>query len=261
MHIALGLVVLVATVIAVTAVCKRYDLSSPLVLIVVGIVASYLPFVPEVTLRARGRAGRAAAAAALRGVAEHLARRLQRQPAPDPAAVGGPGRGHHPGGRRGRALAGAGPVLGALASRSAPSSPRRTPSRRPRSGAGSACRAGSSRSSRASRCSTTPPRWWRCAPPCASTVAYQVLARDFVVAAGGGVLVGLGGVRGRRQGAPPADRPAAGQRPVVHHPVRGVRRGGGDPRQRRDRGRGRRPPARPQGPDPADRAVADRRSG
>ena len=51
MHIALGLVVLVATVIAVTAVCKRYDLSSPLVLIVVGIVASYLPFVPEVTLR------------------------------------------------------------------------------------------------------------------------------------------------------------------------------------------------------------------
>ena len=51
MHIALGLVVLVATVIAVTAVCKRYDLSSPLVLIVVGIVASYVPFVPEVTLR------------------------------------------------------------------------------------------------------------------------------------------------------------------------------------------------------------------
>jgi NhaP-type Na+/H+ or K+/H+ antiporter len=50
-HIALGLVVLVATVIAVTAVCKRYDLSSPLVLIVVGIVASYVPFVPEVTLR------------------------------------------------------------------------------------------------------------------------------------------------------------------------------------------------------------------
>ena len=48
MHIALGLVVLVATVIAVTAVCKRYDLASPLVLIVVGIVASYLPFVPEV---------------------------------------------------------------------------------------------------------------------------------------------------------------------------------------------------------------------
>ena len=50
MHIALGLVVLVATVIAVTAICKRYDLSSPLVLIVVGIVASYVPFVPDVTL-------------------------------------------------------------------------------------------------------------------------------------------------------------------------------------------------------------------
>src|SRR4051795_8523917 len=41
---------MVATVIAVTAICKRYDLSSPLVLIAVGIVASYLPFVPEVSL-------------------------------------------------------------------------------------------------------------------------------------------------------------------------------------------------------------------
>src|SRR4029079_13125131 len=59
-------------------------------------------------------AGGAAAAAALLGVPEHLARRLQRQPAPDPAAVGGPGGGYDPGGRRGRALAGAGPVLGAL---------------------------------------------------------------------------------------------------------------------------------------------------
>ena len=51
MHIAFGLVVLVATVIAVTALCKRFDLSSPLVLIVVGIIASYLPFVPEVSLQ------------------------------------------------------------------------------------------------------------------------------------------------------------------------------------------------------------------
>jgi NhaP-type Na+/H+ or K+/H+ antiporter len=49
-HIVFGLVVLVATVIAVTELCKRYDLSSPLVLIVVGIVASYLPFVPDVSL-------------------------------------------------------------------------------------------------------------------------------------------------------------------------------------------------------------------
>jgi monovalent cation/hydrogen antiporter len=44
------LVALVATVLATTAVCNRYDVSSPLVLIVVGIVGSYLPFVPDVHL-------------------------------------------------------------------------------------------------------------------------------------------------------------------------------------------------------------------
>jgi Na+/H+ antiporter len=49
-EIAFGLVVLVATVIAVTGLCRRFNLPSPLVLIAVGIVASYLPFVPEVQL-------------------------------------------------------------------------------------------------------------------------------------------------------------------------------------------------------------------
>jgi monovalent cation/hydrogen antiporter len=44
------LVALVATVLAVTAVCNRFDLPAPLVLIVVGIVGSYVPFVPEVEL-------------------------------------------------------------------------------------------------------------------------------------------------------------------------------------------------------------------
>jgi CPA1 family monovalent cation:H+ antiporter len=44
------LVALVATVLATTAICNRFDLSAPLVLIVVGIVGSYLPFVPEVEL-------------------------------------------------------------------------------------------------------------------------------------------------------------------------------------------------------------------
>jgi CPA1 family monovalent cation:H+ antiporter len=44
------LVALVATVLATTAVCHRFDVPSPLVLIVVGIVGSYLPFVPEVRL-------------------------------------------------------------------------------------------------------------------------------------------------------------------------------------------------------------------
>jgi Na+/H+ antiporter len=49
--IAIGLVALVAVVIAVTAICQRLDLPSPLVLIVVGIIGSYLPFVPDVELR------------------------------------------------------------------------------------------------------------------------------------------------------------------------------------------------------------------
>jgi len=44
------LVALVATVLATTAVCHRLDISSPLVLIVVGIVGSYLPFIPDIHL-------------------------------------------------------------------------------------------------------------------------------------------------------------------------------------------------------------------
>jgi CPA1 family monovalent cation:H+ antiporter len=50
MHVVLTLVGIVAVVIAVTAVCSKFDLPSPLVLIVVGVVGSYLPFVPEVHL-------------------------------------------------------------------------------------------------------------------------------------------------------------------------------------------------------------------
>ncbi|MGN6782024.1 MAG: cation:proton antiporter domain-containing protein, partial [Marmoricola sp.] len=50
MHVVLGLVSLIATVLAVSALCKRADLPAPLILIVVGIVASYLPFIPAVHL-------------------------------------------------------------------------------------------------------------------------------------------------------------------------------------------------------------------
>ncbi|MBW8750523.1 MAG: cation:proton antiporter [Propionibacteriales bacterium] len=50
MELVSTLVALVATVLATTAVCNRVDLSPPLVLIVVGIVGSYLPFVPDVQL-------------------------------------------------------------------------------------------------------------------------------------------------------------------------------------------------------------------
>ncbi|MEP6979786.1 MAG: Na+/H+ antiporter [Nakamurella sp.] len=50
MDIALGLIALVAVVCLVTAVCERLKLSSPLILVLVGVVGSYLSFVPEVTL-------------------------------------------------------------------------------------------------------------------------------------------------------------------------------------------------------------------
>ena len=51
-HIAIWLVSLVGAVIAVSGVCRRFDLSAPVTLIAVGIGASYLPFVPEVHLTA-----------------------------------------------------------------------------------------------------------------------------------------------------------------------------------------------------------------
>jgi len=50
MHIVLTLVWIVAVVIAVAGLCSRFDLPSPLVLIVVGVVGSYLPFIPDVRL-------------------------------------------------------------------------------------------------------------------------------------------------------------------------------------------------------------------
>ena len=50
MHLVTTLVALVATVLATTAVCTRLDLPSPLVLIVVGLVGACLPFVRDVHL-------------------------------------------------------------------------------------------------------------------------------------------------------------------------------------------------------------------
>jgi CPA1 family monovalent cation:H+ antiporter len=49
-HLVVTLVCIVAAVLATTAVCRKFDLSSPLTLIAVGIVGSYLPFVPAVHL-------------------------------------------------------------------------------------------------------------------------------------------------------------------------------------------------------------------
>jgi Na+/H+ antiporter len=50
MHVVLTLVGIVAVVIAVAGLCSKFDLPSPLVLIVVGVVGSYLPFIPDVQL-------------------------------------------------------------------------------------------------------------------------------------------------------------------------------------------------------------------
>ena len=51
MHTVVTLVCIVAAVIAVAGLCAWFDLPSPLVLIAVGILGSYLPFVPDVVLR------------------------------------------------------------------------------------------------------------------------------------------------------------------------------------------------------------------
>ncbi|MGW4069048.1 Na+/H+ antiporter [Nocardia grenadensis] len=50
MHIAIGLVVLVASAAAVAALARRAGISEPLALTLAGVAASYLPFVPEVHL-------------------------------------------------------------------------------------------------------------------------------------------------------------------------------------------------------------------
>lgn len=52
MDAAIWLVSLTTTIVVVSAVCCRFDLSAPIVLVVVGIVGSYLPFVPQVHLSA-----------------------------------------------------------------------------------------------------------------------------------------------------------------------------------------------------------------
>jgi monovalent cation/hydrogen antiporter len=51
-HLALTVAVLVAVVTAVAAACRRYDLSAPLVLVALGALASFVPFVPDVELTA-----------------------------------------------------------------------------------------------------------------------------------------------------------------------------------------------------------------
>lgn len=52
MQVAIALVALVAVVVAVSGACRRLDLPAPLVLVALGIAASFLPFVPAVHLNA-----------------------------------------------------------------------------------------------------------------------------------------------------------------------------------------------------------------
>ena len=44
------LVALVVTIVTVAAIARRLDLPAPILLVAVGVLASYLPFVPEVRL-------------------------------------------------------------------------------------------------------------------------------------------------------------------------------------------------------------------
>ena len=50
MNIALSLAALAAVVIAVTGFARRFDLPAPLILVALGVGASYLPLIPEVHL-------------------------------------------------------------------------------------------------------------------------------------------------------------------------------------------------------------------
>ena len=52
MHLVVTAAVLVAVVVAVAGLCRRFDLSAPLVLVAVGMVASFVPWIPDVELTA-----------------------------------------------------------------------------------------------------------------------------------------------------------------------------------------------------------------
>ena len=160
MHVVLTLVGIVTVVIAVAGLCSRLDLPSPLVLIVVGVVGSYLPFVPDVQLEPEvvlfGLLPPLLYAAALQtSLVDFNAHRrailLLSVGLVAFTTVGVavlvhallPDLGWWPAFAIGAVVA---PPDAVAATRSV---------------AGSACLAASSRSSRASRCSTTRPRWSR----------------------------------------------------------------------------------------------------
>ena len=142
-EVAVLLVALAVSVLAFTALASRLDFPAPLLLIAVGVAASYVPGVPEIHLEPEvvlfGLLPPLLYAAAIQtSLVDFNANRRA-----DPAALGRPGRVHHPRGRRDRACADPGHLVAGRRSRSAPSSRRRTRSRRRRSRAGSGCHDGS----------------------------------------------------------------------------------------------------------------------
>ena len=52
MHLVVTVATLVAVVVAVSATCRRFDLSAPLVLVALGMVASFIPWIPDVRMTA-----------------------------------------------------------------------------------------------------------------------------------------------------------------------------------------------------------------
>ncbi len=193
MHTALTLVTLLAIVVAVSAAAGRLKLSAA----AGPDRRGHRRLLPRLRARLRAdprdRADRPAAAAAVCRVDPHVADRLPDVPAADRAAERRAGA-VHDGRRRVWSSGRCWTSSWRSASRSVPSWRRPTPSPPPRSPGGSACRDGSSRSSRARAWSTTRPRSSRCAPRSprspASVSVWQV-GGGFLVSAVGGVLIGL----------------------------------------------------------------------
>ena len=235
MHVVLTLVGIVTVVIAVAGLCSRLDLPSPLVLIVVGVIGSYLPFVPDVQLEPEvvlfGLLPPLLYAAALQtSLVDFNANRrailllsvglvafttvgvavLVHALLPDLGWC----RGLRDRCRR-RAAGRGGRDRDRPPHR--PASPHRHD---PRGRVAAQRRDRPGRAEHGDRAATV-------------AVAWQVVARDFLVAAGGGVARRAGVLLRHRLRPQARDRPGDRQRPELPDPVRGVRRRRGDPRLRR----------------------------
>ena len=244
MHLVVTVAVLVAVVVAAAGLCRRFDLSAPLVLVAVGMVASFVPWIPEVELTAElalvGFLPPLLYSAALQtSLVDFNANRR-----PILLLSIGLVRLHHRGRRRRGARGAAGRRLACGVRPRCRRGAARTRWPPPPSPAGSGCRAGSSPSSRASRCSTTPPPWSRCAPPSSRSVVPSPWSTSAWTSSaprsGAWRSASLVFVAGRLA-AQAAHRARARLQRLVRDALRGVRRRRGDPRVGRPRRRGGRP--------------------